>query len=286
NQDKPIEMNGSKLSAAAPPFNPGAFPLTHPLNSVAVTGVYDVIANQGMLAEAVGFPSVAARVPCGPRSPLYYKLSHSFRMKHGFLKYQSPIPERTGLGCARIMNPDAPEFIPRKSWQTNHTSEDSKVSTDPRILHRREARGQGQGQGQDANVAKDNKFRKSSSDAEKAELARQMLLSFIVKSVQHDSDPADDNPVSKKAAEFPESSAEAFANDSAITKILYGNEGKTTLVSQAHNNEEPKSPDVNKNKHGDGEGFVVVTKRRRSRQQFTNRVSGLYNQQSICESVR
>ncbi|CAK9164900.1 unnamed protein product [Ilex paraguariensis] len=294
NQDKPIEMNGSKLSAAAPPFNPGAFPLTHPLNSVAVTGVYDVIANQGMLAEAVGFPSVAARVPCGPRSPLYYKLSHSFRMKHGFLKYQRPIPERTGLGCARIMNPDAPEFIPRKSWQTNHTSEDSKVSTDPSCLadsnkgfsteEKREDKDKDKDK--DANVAKDNKFRKSSSDAEKAELARQMLLSFIVKSVQHDSDPADDNPVSKKAAEFPESSAEAFANDSAITKILYGNEGKTTLVSQAHNNEEPKSPDVNKNKHGDGEGFVVVTKRRRSRQQFTNRVSGLYNQQSICESVR
>ncbi|WP_284120955.1 hypothetical protein, partial [Klebsiella pneumoniae] len=50
NEEKPVETNGSKLPAAAQPISPGTFPLTQPLNSVAVTSVYDVIKSQGMLA--------------------------------------------------------------------------------------------------------------------------------------------------------------------------------------------------------------------------------------------
>ncbi|CAK9185620.1 unnamed protein product [Ilex paraguariensis] len=288
-QDNLVETNGSKLSAAAPPFNPGAFPLTHPLNSVAVTGVYDVIASHGMLAEPVGFPSIAARVPCGPRSPLYYKTSHSFRMKHGFLKYQIPITERTGLGSARNMNPHAPEFVPRNAWQANPESEDSEGSTDSKCLvdSNEGFSSEKKHEKKDTNEIKDNRSRKSTSDAEKAELARQILLSFIVKSVQHNSDLASEHPVSeKKKPEFSESSSEAIVNDNAIIKIVTGNEGKTKLAQQAANNEQLKSLDINNNKHGDGEGFVVVRKRRRNRQHFTNRASGLYNQQSICASVR
>ncbi|KAI7986757.1 hypothetical protein LOK49_LG14G01718 [Camellia lanceoleosa] len=100
NQEKLIETNGSKLSAAAQPFSPGA--LTHPLNSIAVTSVYDVIASQGMLAEPVEFPPIAARVPCGPRSPLYYRATHSFRMKNGSLKYQIPAMGRSGIKSPKL----------------------------------------------------------------------------------------------------------------------------------------------------------------------------------------
>ncbi|MCD7449988.1 hypothetical protein HAX54_002705 [Datura stramonium] len=42
NEEKCLQRNGSKLSAAAEPFNPGAYHLTHMLISAAVTSVYDV----------------------------------------------------------------------------------------------------------------------------------------------------------------------------------------------------------------------------------------------------
>lgn len=287
NQESSVETNGSKLSAAAEPFKPGAFPLTHPLTSVAVTSVYDVIASQGMLAEPVGFPPLAARVPCGPRSHLYYRMSHSLRMKHGFLKYQIPPTERSGFGSPGIMNPHAPEFIPKKAWQTNPVTEDSEVPTDSYSLVDTSEESSTEGKLGEKVTRKtdDGRLKKRSSDAEKAELARQILLSFIVKSVQHNSDAVSESPVIQMKSDFTESSSEAIAKDSAIIKILYGNEGKTNLVSQVGSNEQLKSVDV-KNKQGDGEGFIVVTKRRRNRQNFTSGVNGLYNQQSISASVR
>uniref|UniRef100_A0A5B6ZE29 Clu domain-containing protein n=1 Tax=Davidia involucrata TaxID=16924 RepID=A0A5B6ZE29_DAVIN len=287
NQEKSVETNGSKLSAAAQPFNPGAFPLTHPLSSVAVTNVYDVIASQGMLAEPEGFPPVAARVPCGPRSTLYYRTSHSFSMKHGFLKYKNTIVERNGFSSPRIMNPNAPEFVPRKAWQTNTASEDSKVSTDPNTSINMNQEFSAEDKIDEVtNEVKDDRLKIGTLDAEKSELARQILLSFVVKSVQHNLDPASESAVGEKKSKYSENSSEAIANDSAIIKIHYGNEGKTDLVPPTGGGEQPKTVDVNKNKKGDGEGFVVVTKRRRNRQQFTNGVNGLYNQQSICASVR
>lgn len=272
NEEKPVEMNGSKLSAAAQPFSPGTFPLTQPLNSVAVTSVYDVIASQGMLADPIGFPPIAARVTCGPRSPLY-----SFQMKHGFLKYQGPIMETSG---PKIMNPNAPEFVPGRAWLTNAATEDPKVKSGPNFDTDEKLHEKG------TSEVKDGRSKKSSSDAEKSELARQILLSFIVKSVQNNLDPASESAVNKKKFEYSAKSSEAVANDSAIIKILYGNEGKEDSVSETGNNEQQKTSDGKTNNNGDAEGFVVVTKRRRNRQQFSNGVSGLYNQQSICASVR
>ena len=287
NQEKPVESNGSKLSAAAQPFSPGDSPLPYPLNSVAVTSVYDVMGSQGVLADPVGFPPIAARVPCGPRLPLYYRASHSFRMKQGFLKYQSPITERSGITSPKIMNPNAPEFVPRRAWQTNPASEDSKVSSDPNSLvdMGKEFSAEQKSNEKATNEVKDGRAKKITSDAEKSELARQILLSFIVKSVQHNMDPSSEPASSKKKFEYSENSSEAVANDSAIIKILDGNEGKDS-VSETGKGEQPKTSDAKNNNDGDGEGFVVVTKRRRNRQQFPNGVSGLYNQQSICASVR
>ncbi|KAI3759626.1 hypothetical protein L6452_07572 [Arctium lappa] len=241
--------SSSKLSASAQPFSPAAVPLTHPV----ATNVYDVIASQGMLAEPVGFPPIAARVPCGPRSPLYYRMSQSFRMKNGFLKYQIP---GSGFGNSpRIMNPHAPEFVPKRAWQGSESGEGSQSAT--------------------SGKTEDERLRKTSSDAEKAELARQILLSFIVKSV-HDNSETRTEPTEKKP-EYSDGSTDAIAKDSAIIEILYGNEA------------EAESNEVKNNKNGDGEGFVMVTKRRRNKQQFASGVSGLYNhttQQSVSASVR
>lgn len=279
NPEKTTEINGSKLSAAAPPFNPVASSPTHPLNPVSVTSVYDVGASQGMLVEPVVLPPpVAARVPCGPRSPMYYRTGHSYRIKHGFVNYQSPIMERVGFGSSRIMNPHAPEFVPRKAWQSSPASTDSKDPIDSNSSNE---------EGRVDEKANEVKEKKRISDSEKSELARQILLSFIVKSVRKQNlNPPSQSSVSVKKNEYSENSSDPIANDSAIIKVFYGNEGKTDKNSQSSQGEQPKNADVNKNKSGDGEGFIVVTKRRRNRQQITNGVNGLYNQQSICASVR
>ncbi|CAI9113954.1 OLC1v1037516C1 [Oldenlandia corymbosa var. corymbosa] len=285
--EKQADTNGSKLSAAAPPFNPGCYPFVHPLSSpTAPTSVYDVVASQGMLTEPVAFPSIAARVPCGPRSPMYYRTSHSFRMKHGIMNYQIPAAERN---ATKTMNPHAPEFVPRRAWvQVAPTESSTTDASDPSAVSSASEPEVSAEESLDKknNVVAKEGSKKTSSEAEKAELARQILLSFIVKSVQHSSDSQSEPSASEKKREFSGSSAEAIANDSAIIKILYGNEGKKEVVSKGQNNETQNRADSNKNKHGDGEGFVVVTKRRRNRQHFTNGVNGLYNTQSICASVR
>ncbi|GMN49976.1 hypothetical protein TIFTF001_019146 [Ficus carica] len=270
-EEKSKEKNGSKLSAAAEPFNPGPITMSHPLTSVAVTSVYDVRAGQEMLSEPVVVPPVAARVPCGPRSPLYYRTNYSFHKRHDFLKFPTPTTERTGSGPPRIMNPNAPEYVPRRAWQTNPVIANAGVE---------------KLDGRSNDEPKDDNSKKSISEAEKSELARQILLSFIVNSVQHNMDSAGKSAVSGKKYDRSEKHSDAIENDRAIIKIQYGNEGKTEdTVSQSGNSEAQKVVDVNK-KSGDGEGFTVVTKRRKNRQQFTNGVTGLYSQQSICASVR
>lgn len=247
----------SKLSASAQPFSPAAVSLTHSL----ATNVYDVIASQSMLAEPVGFPPIAARVPCGPRSSLYHRMSQSFRMKNGFLKYQI---QGSGFGnTPRIMNPHAPEFVPKRAWQGSELGEGSECAA--------------------SGKSEDDKSRKTSSDAEKAEIARQILLSFIVKSV-HDNSETKPEPssVNEKGPEYSDGSTETIAKDSAIIKILYGMEGQ-------QGQQETNTNDSKNNKNGDGEGFVMVTKRRRNKQQFASGVSGLHNhtqQQSVPASVR
>ncbi|KAA8540510.1 hypothetical protein F0562_024571 [Nyssa sinensis] len=262
NQEKPVETNGSKLSATAPPFNPA----------------------KACLRSQRGSLHLLLEFLADPRPALYYRTSHSF-----------PIIERSGFSSPRIMNPNAPEFVPKRAWQTNLASEDSKVSTDQKtsIDTSRESSAEEKLDEKVINEVNDDRLKKNTSEAEKSELARQILLSFIVKSVQHNLDSASEPAVGEKKSEYSENSSEAIANDSAIIKILYGNEGKTDLASQTSSVEQPKTVDVNNNKGdggggggGDGEGFVLVTKRRRNRQQFTNGVNGLCNQQSICASVR
>ncbi|KAL6497084.1 hypothetical protein OROGR_029013 [Orobanche gracilis] len=236
----PSEANGSKLSALAEPFSPGAYPLTHPL-------------------ESVELPSVTARVPCGPRSPMYYRTSHSFRIRPGFLTYKNT------LASTKTMNPHAPEFVPRRALRTNNVTEDSKPTSES-----------------DTKKVDEN-------DAGKADLARQILLSFIVKSVQTNTSDSTTSlaPSGDDKYDFSSNPAEAVANDSAIIKILYENNDEKMSVVESNSSERRNTVDSNiKNKLRDGEGFVLVTKRRRNKQQFTNGVAGLYSQQSICASVR
>ncbi|KAK4375466.1 hypothetical protein RND71_006143 [Anisodus tanguticus] len=274
-EEKCLRRNGSKLSAAAEPFNPGACHLTHMLISAAVTSVYDVRASQGMLTEPVGFPSIAERVPCGPRSPLYHRTNHS-RMKNGYVKYQSPAAEISSYDYPRIMNPHAPEFVPRKTQPTTAASEDLKVAIDAdsstglnnsvTIVSAEEKLDK------KATVnVKNGRSTKSSSHAHREELARQIQNSFIVKSKQNNSDVA---------SEIPDTSAKASA-DSA-TKLQCGSEGKKELLTEANKYSGPKTVGVNKNKHEDGDGFLPVIKRRRNRRQFAHGINGLYSQQSIC----
>ncbi|XVF26532.1 hypothetical protein REPUB_Repub14bG0025300 [Reevesia pubescens] len=236
-----------------------------------------------MLAEPVG-PPVAAQVPCGPRSPLYYRNNHSYGMKHGFLRYQTPIVEQIGFGPLTVMNPRAPEFVPCKVWQTTPATADSSVSYELNSLSEVMNTEVKEVDKKSSREIKNYNLKKSSSE-EKSELARQILLSFIVRSVEQKMDSTSEPAVSEKRLNGSENSSDAVTNDSAIIKILYGNEGKD-LDSQSSSCEETKTLDVNKKKTGDGEGFIVVTKWRRKRQQLRNGVTGLYNQQSICASVR
>ncbi|KAK9229465.1 hypothetical protein WN944_022427 [Citrus x changshan-huyou] len=191
NEEKPMETNGSKLSATAEPFNPGAVSMTHLLNSVAATSIYDA---------------------------------------------------RTSKDSN----------VSNESNSSNDTSEaeDAKLDKMSSIQ------------------GKDNTSRKSGTEAEKSELARQILLSFIVKSVQHNMDAPSQSSGYEKKIGYSENSSDAIANDSAIIKILYGNEkGKTNLAGQSNDQEQQKPKDENQ-KSGDGEGFIVVRKRRRNRQQI------------------
>ncbi|KAF3651025.1 putative Cupredoxin superfamily protein [Capsicum annuum] len=280
NEEKCLRRNGSKLSAAAEPFNPGAYHLTQMLISAAVTSVYDVRASQGLLSEPVGFPSIAERVPCGPRSPLYHRT-----MKNGYVKYQNPAAEISSYDSPRIMNPHAPAFVPRKTQPTTATSEDSKVAIDAdsstglnnsvAIVSAEEKLDKKS----TANV-KNGRSTKSSSHADREELAREIQNSFIVRSKQNNSDVASEFPVGTKKSEFLVSSAKASTH--SATKLQSGTEGKKELLTEANKYSGPKSVDVNKNKLEDGEGFLPVVRRRRSRRQFAHGINGLYSQQSIC----
>lgn len=256
---KLAEANSSKLSAAAKPFNPGTLSLSHQLNSASFTTIYDANVSQAVLVEPV-LPPAAARVPCGPRSPLYYRTNYTFRMKHGSTKFHT-VRERSGFGAPRIMNPHAPEFVPRGASQTE-TGDSEKNKLD------------------------DSSPKKSISESEKSEIARQILLSFLVKSVHQNIDSTDESKVGDRKIENLGNSADDIAKDSAVIKIKYGNEEKNKTVTHSRDSEEQEKLDVTGKKDGDSEGFVVVTNKKKNRQKITNGVSELYNQQSICASVR
>ncbi|XP_051134914.1 protein REDUCED CHLOROPLAST COVERAGE 3-like [Andrographis paniculata] len=279
NMEKAVETNGSKLSASAQPFSPGAYPLTQPFSPhAAATSVYDVVVSQGTLSEPVEFPSAATRVPRGPRSFVYYRASHSFRP--GFLNYQIPGSEGNGFAFPKTMNPHAPEFVPRSAQQTNAAAEDSTLTTDSDSStdsNNAASTDSGTGKlgGKVKTGARGERSKKNRADTAKAELARQILLSFIVKSVRSTSrrPPSPMAPGSDKETAFSTNSAEAIANDGSTVKILPGDDDSKG---------NPKTGDMDKSKTGDGEGFVLVTKRKRNKQQFADGVNGLYSQQSIC----
>lgn len=268
NQENSVETNGTKLSASAEPFSPGSYSFKHTLNSTSAISDYDVVASQGPLTEPMGFQSVAVRIPCGPSLPMYRRASHAFWVRHGFPNYQIPVSELNGF----TMNPNAPAFVPRSAWQMNAAAKDSKPGSNTNSYDETVHSGSG---GENVVEEVTERTKKNGSDAVKAELARQILLSFMINSVQDSSDPTSITLITNKKYEYSSDSAEAIANDSAIIKIFDGNDRKTHQMQ-----------DVTTNKTRDSEGFTLVTKRRKKRQQLPNGVHGLYSRQSICASVR
>ncbi|KAI4355771.1 hypothetical protein L6164_004511 [Bauhinia variegata] len=242
-QERPSETNGSKLSATAEPFNPRAMS--------PVTSIYDSNVSQGIPIEPV-LPPAAARVP-----------------------------ERSGFDSPKFMNPRAPEFVPRRASQTEINEADSKVSSginSPIETSVAEDKKLDQNFGE----VKDSSRKKSISESEKSELARQILLSFLVKSVQQNIDSTDE---SEGKHGNLENSSDAVAKDSAIIKILFGSEENNKMVAHSSGSIEKEKIVTTTKNYGD-EGFIVVKKRRRGKQKFTNGETGLHNQQSIVASIR
>ncbi|KAL5697864.1 hypothetical protein ACHQM5_028972 [Ranunculus cassubicifolius] len=272
NSEKAVTSNGSKLSAAAPPFNPiGTVSMMNPPFN------YD-----GMVTNLpIEPPPIAARVPAGPRSPMYYRTGQSFRMKRGFLNYPKHITDRSGLvGPPRNMNPHAPEFVPRKAWAVIPKPIISEDLNDSSKLSDSISDAKETPKGIKLHEGGNDKVRSKNTKAQNAELARQILLNFIVESVQSNLDTPNKTGTAESNKKYSGQSSDPVERDSAIIRIQYGNESKTE--------QKPTYPTDNQQqaKNGDGEGFTVVTKRRRNRQQFANEVNGLYSQQSIVASVR
>ncbi|KAF2323141.1 hypothetical protein GH714_033614 [Hevea brasiliensis] len=202
--------------------------------------------NHSIQEHSLG-PPLPARVSCGPRSPLYYRNAISYRMKQGLLKYQTPMTMPS-----RSMNSHAPEFVPRKAWQTNPGNRDLSVPNESNSMLEKSKAEHELLEEESSNRVKDGSPRKTSCEFEKAELARQIILSFIVNSVQHNVDSGSKPVPSEKKFE---SSSDAIANDSAIIKVLYGDEEKTDQVTQSNEHEQSKAIDVNNKKNDDGEGL-------------------------------
>ncbi|EOA39026.1 hypothetical protein CARUB_v10011596mg [Capsella rubella] len=96
----------TKLSASAEPYNPGGFVVIDLQSLAATTGNYPI-----MVADPISW----AGVTCGIHLPPYYCANHL-----------------NGVGMPRSMNPDAPEFVPRRPVQNSsqHVGGDASVSVD------------------------------------------------------------------------------------------------------------------------------------------------------------
>ncbi|KAL5985676.1 hypothetical protein ACLOJK_027662 [Asimina triloba] len=292
NDKKVAETNSSKLSAAAQPFSPGALSLmTHLLHTTAVAGFYDVQADNGLVSsQAMGIPaqSIASRVPRGPRSPFYHRTGHTFRMKPSYPNCQYVvIPDKSNSNPQKVMNPNAAEFVPRKVYlegQLDATGSNPQVDelvspnedSSATVFSEHKSTNE-----KAANEGKESRRKIRSSDTEKSELAKQILLSFIVKSVQDNMDLSKSKG-GERNNDVLDRSSEPIYRDRAVLKVIHG----PGYGSQFPDHELSRKDDASKAKIiKDGEGFVVVSKRRRNKQQFTNSVKGLYTQQSICTSV-
>ncbi|KAG1327898.1 Protein TSS [Cocos nucifera] len=287
---KKATTNGSKLSASAPPFKPGSLlSMSHPYNSIAI---YDVrVAHRTISPQSMEIPSpqsIHTRVPRGPRSTLYHRTGHSFCRKQGYSKNQNTVARSKSI--PRTMNPHAAEFVPGKAWQqANHVNEyseaqnpvtESGLQLDPPIITKEETSTavlsdekteveKVMDDGRSGNC----KGKGSTQSLQKTELARQILLNFIVKSVRDNLDPSKEAQSIKKPNE----------NESGVNIKHCGSVAKMESASEACAHGRLKAVNIHKNK--DAEGFTVVSKRRKSKQHFSNAVNGLYAQQSISTSV-
>uniref|UniRef100_A0A5K1BT47 Uncharacterized protein n=19 Tax=Nymphaea colorata TaxID=210225 RepID=A0A5K1BT47_9MAGN len=330
------EASNSKLSAAAEPFNPGALPSIQPFCTISSAGFDDGRSDQGVLPQPVNIrhqPSIAARVPCGPRLSAYYTNGHGYRLKAGYL---NPVMDRISFSSPRTMNPDAAEFVPGKVWPPSpsvgaeaHSHEQPETAFDSKDKYEKPTNSL---EDQLENEATMEETKKNNDKMQKCELARQILLSFIIKSVQDNLESVKLQVVAAQSAQNNRSSVQCLnpiGRDSAIIKVLYGNENNKELDFQSHpscpeqsiNAEEnqcldpigrdsaiikvlygdennPKmdfqshpcqeqsiNEEESKNRDVEGEGFTVVSKRRKNRQQFSSTVNDLYGHPSICTSA-
>ncbi|RZS08424.1 hypothetical protein BHM03_00039395 [Ensete ventricosum] len=284
---KMATTNGSKLSASAPPFNPGSLlSMSHPYNSVAMRGSYDMrVSNQTTRQPLRILPqSVDSRVPCGPRSTLYYKSGHSFCKKHFYLNSQKALTSSGNPGTS-IMNPHAAEFVPGKALEQQDHSDGSPeaqipgtdqkeqlqtvmTATDENSVVLSEVSSEIK-EVSDEGKSKISKGKDSIQTSQRTELARQILLSFIVRSVK----------------DSLSTTVEAQGTlDSPTLTQTPTNEGNTSNVANTKYDHQANDHGLSKHedKSKDTEGFTVVSKRRRNKQQLANAVDGLYTQQSIC----
>lgn len=109
------DISRTKLSASAEPYNPGGFLVIDLQSSAVTTGNYPI-----MVADPISW----AGVSCGILPPPYYSANHL-----------------NGVGMPRSMNPDAPEFVPRRSVQNSsqHAGGDASVSVDSSTLLKAES---------------------------------------------------------------------------------------------------------------------------------------------------
>lgn len=146
-EDKGLEEAGlttkepiSKLSAAAPPFNPSTIPV---FGSVAMLGFKE---HGGILPAPVNMPpmltlpirkhphqSATARVPYGPRlGGGYNRAGHRGPRNKSALQNGEIVAVDGNCFGPRIMNPNAAEFVPGQPWIANgYPASPSGVSASP-----------------------------------------------------------------------------------------------------------------------------------------------------------
>lgn len=272
---KPAEASraNSKLSASAPPFSPGLLiPPAH-----AYSPSVDVIPPQ----------PISGRVPGSPGSSLFYRTGNSYR-KQGYPGgpngHSAAGIAGAGGSAPSVMNPHAAEFVPGKAsprtGSDNADSDGQSPREEPRKeepFRRAEEEKPVSERITDDERSKSGKGKKTGQSSEKSEMARQILLSFIVKSVQDNFAPP---------AEAGDPSKAAGAGDGKAAPPAFGGEARTRPPALQASAQEPlKSEPAGQQKGADVEGFTKVARKRRSKQQFSGSVNGLIAQQSICTSV-
>ncbi|TVU16325.1 hypothetical protein EJB05_39883 [Eragrostis curvula] len=278
----PKKTSGSKLSASAPPFNPGSLvSMSHPYSTVAIYDASAVLQPLPSQAMEILPQAIDTRVPRGPRSTLYYRTGHAFQRKQGYTTHSQSTILR-GNNSPTTMNPHAAEFVPGKtlqqpdaangeSIQANPVTDDSAQLIADQVKAEMLAEESGQVEKVISSKGKENRGKDAIRNSYKTELARQILLSFIVKSV-HDSLGSTGAELARKPSGSDDASVDQSSNLSknASDRKDFDKQRKAT--------ETPKG-------EKDTEGFTVVSKRRRRQQPFMNPINGLYSQQSICTSV-